>query len=242
MSGEAARPLLASLIADTANELFLEANGESITDADRQQVLAAVDPQSPALDLPADVLDILVDLQAAAAARTRIDAPDRAALQRRYSADPASTGLVCMRHILVATESEALNVRAELATGADFATLAAERSTEPGAAESGGSLPASTGSACQPLGLAVQSYDPAFMAGAIEAHPGQPAGPVETQFGWHVIDMLPFDEVGGAVDELYAQAAGDLLYDGFMLRADITVDPRYGSWDSLTRNVVPLST
>ena len=66
--------------------------------------------------------------------------------------------------------------------------------------------------------------------------PGEPVGPVQTQFGWHVILARPYDEVASAVDT----AVGQQLFDEHMATIAIEVDPRYGRWDSDERSVVPL--
>ena len=238
VSSDVARSVLTSLIAEAAGRKFLADNAESITDADRQAALDGVEG-SPILDLPDDVLDIIVDLQAGAVARSRVAAPSADELSRSYTADPASTGVVCLRQIVVATESEADDVRDELAAGANFATLAAERSLGPEAA-SGGAIAGPDGGPCQPLGAAVQSLGP--LASAVtDARPGRAAAPAQSPAGWHVIDARAFADVADPIQQLYAQSAGTLLFDGYLLRADVRVDPRYGSWDQIGRNVVSLS-
>lgn len=81
-------------------------------------------------------------------------------------------------HILVETEEEALALIAELEDGADFAALAAERSTGP-SGPNGGSLGwFGPGAMVEPFEAAVSGME----AGAISA-------PVQTQFGWHVIKL-----------------------------------------------------
>ena len=81
------------------------------------------------------------------------------------------------RHILVDTQSEALSLVEELQGGADFVTLAKEKSTGP-SGPSGGDLGWFTAqSMVKPFSDAVAAMeDGAFTA-----------APVQTQFGWHVI-------------------------------------------------------
>jgi len=82
------------------------------------------------------------------------------------------------RHILVATEEEALEVIKELKAGADFAELAKKKSTEPAAQTSGGDLGYFT------RGQMV----PAFEEAAFSQKVGQISEkPVKTEFGYHVI-------------------------------------------------------
>ena len=66
-----------------------------------------------------------------------------AAIQARYDRDyknKSGEQEVHARHILVPTEDEAKKIIAELQKGGDFAAIAKQHSTEPGAAQSGGDL------------------------------------------------------------------------------------------------------
>ena len=82
------------------------------------------------------------------------------------------------RHILVPTEDEAKAIEAELKKGADFATLAKEKSKDPGAADGGD------------LGYFTKDQMvPEFSEAAFKLDKGQISDPVHTQFGWHVIKV-----------------------------------------------------
>ncbi len=98
---------------------------------------------------------------------------------RRDIAEKPAEAEVRVRHILLATETEAHAVLADLARGADFATLARERSRGPGAADGGD------------LGFFKRDEMPeAFAEAAFALAPGQVSpAPVRTQFGWHVIKV-----------------------------------------------------
>jgi len=82
-------------------------------------------------------------------------------------------------HILVKTEEEAKAVKAELDGGADFATIAKEKSIDPGAAN-GGDLGFFS------KGMMVGPFEDAAFALTV----GQISEPVQSQFGWHVIKLL----------------------------------------------------
>ena len=82
-------------------------------------------------------------------------------------------------HILVKTEEEAKAVKAELDGGADFATIAKEKSIDPGAAN-GGDLGFFS------KGMMVGPFEDAAFALTV----GQVSEPVQSQFGWHVIKLL----------------------------------------------------
>lgn len=86
---------------------------------------------------------------------------------------------VSARHILVAEEDEAKQIIEELQGGADFATLAKERSTGP-SGPNGGDLGQ----------FGKGQMVPAFEAAAFALDAGAfTLEPVQTQFGWHVIEV-----------------------------------------------------
>ena len=231
--GEAGRSVLQAMILDVAGKEFLAAEGDSITDADRQTAIETLGPQTDSW--PAAVSDLFVDRQAGVIAFGRV-AASSGEPQVRYESSPAELGVLCVRHILVETEEEAQAVLEELADGADFAQVAAERSTDPGSAQSGGALEAQPGQPCIPLEQAQGALDATFFEAAASAVPGSPVGPVQTQFGWHVILARPYEEVASAVDS----AVGQQLFEEHVSTIAIEVDPRYGRWDAVEGAVVPL--
>ncbi len=93
---------------------------------------------------------------------------------------------VCARHILQDTVEEAQDTLVDLEAGADFETLAIDRSTGPSGPR-GGDL------GCFTRGRMV----PPFEEAAFAAEVGTPVGPVETQFGFHTI--LVYRREGGEV-------------------------------------------
>jgi peptidyl-prolyl cis-trans isomerase C len=83
------------------------------------------------------------------------------------------------RHILVETDDEAKAILEELKKGADFATLAKEKSKDPGGAAEGGDLGYFT----------KEQMVPEFADVAFKMEKGQLSGPVKSQFGWHIIQV-----------------------------------------------------
>ena len=83
------------------------------------------------------------------------------------------------RHILVASEDECLKLMAEIRAGADFATVAMAQSQCPSRTK-GGHL----GTFSQ--GMMVAPFDRAVFDGEI----GTLIGPVKTEFGYHLIEVL----------------------------------------------------
>lgn len=141
-----------------------------------------------------------------------------------------------VRHILVATEAEAEDVLERLEDGEDFAALAQELSTDPGSGAQGGDLgPFQEG-----------MFVPEFEAAVLDAEPGEVVGPVETQFGFHVIEVLPpapLEDVREEIEQGLADQAGaaelQALQADLIAEADVEVNPRFGRWDPQTGQVVP---
>lgn len=124
------------------------------------------------------------------------------------------------RHILLATEDDAKSVKAELDGGADFVTLAKERSTGPSASE-GGDLGYFT------VGTMVDEFNDA--AFALQA--GEVSEPVKTRFGWHVIkvedrrvqEIPAFEAVRDQVKAALAQEEGRKLMEEMRAAAAIEI-------------------
>ncbi|WP_298840694.1 peptidylprolyl isomerase [uncultured Roseobacter sp.] len=112
------------------------------------------------------------------AVEARLTEEDIAALYDEQYGDIEPEEEYNASHILVATEEEALAVIEEINNGGDFAETAREFSTGP-SGPGGGSL------GWFGTGMMV----PSFEAAAIALDVGEVSGPVETQFGWHVIRL-----------------------------------------------------
>jgi parvulin-like peptidyl-prolyl isomerase len=130
-----------------------------------------------------------------------------------------------IRHILVETEEQAQDVVDELAAGADFATLAAQRSQDAGSAQAGGVLPPTT------PGTYVEGFEEA----AWSAAEGETVGPVESQFGWHVLEVIeafegperdaPFDILSQRYTPELREVLGPAVQD-----AEVALAPGLGRW------------
>jgi peptidyl-prolyl cis-trans isomerase C len=135
------------------------------------------------------------------------EATDDAALQAAYDERRQSPDFlieqVTARHILVETEEEARAVIAELDGGADFATLARERSTDP-AASNGGELGTFR------RGAMVPPFENA--AFALEAG-SYTTEPVATQFGFHVILVEAKETIEPSFDEVADELRAELTRD-----------------------------
>lgn len=83
------------------------------------------------------------------------------------------------RHILVATEEEALDIKASLEAGESFAGLARATSTDTGSGANGGELGWSP----------VTNFVAPFAEAVTNGEVGALLGPVQTEFGWHIIQL-----------------------------------------------------
>lgn len=134
----------------------------------------------------------------------------------------------CSSHILLETEEDANNVIALLDDGGDFAELAMEFSTGP-SGPSGGSLGCSDPA----------RFVPEFAEAITDAPVDTIIGPVQTQFGFHVITVTGYEEqtVGAPNPE---QLVGNEVLSAIS-QVTVEVDPTIGEWDGGRGQVVPPS-
>jgi parvulin-like peptidyl-prolyl isomerase len=135
--------------------------------------------------------------------------------------------LYCASHILVATEAEANDILDRIDGGEEFADLATELSTDTGSGAQGGELGCS----------APEQYVTEFADALTAAEVGVPTAPIETEFGFHVIllgeDELPTEDQ--VVEQLQVTAIGTATNAWFLEQvenAEVTVEERYGTWQS----------
>lgn len=95
------------------------------------------------------------------------------------------------RHILVEDEETAQTIIEKLNDGEDFASLAEEYSTEPGASSSGGDL------GTFHRGDMVEAFDKKVFSMEV----GEISEPVETEFGFHVIELLEKNDTYEKLEE-----------------------------------------
>lgn len=136
-------------------------------------------------------------------------------------------------HILVETEEEAKELVEALNGGADFEELAKEKSTGP-SGPSGGAL------GWFGVGMMVKPFEDAVLS----LEPGQISGPVQTQFGWHVVKLNEVrDQAAPTLDEVRAEIAGALQQEAVTnaieeLGAEVEVSMTESTIDpALLRNI-----
>ncbi len=106
--------------------------------------------------------------------------------------DPVLPVILCSNHILLETEEDAIAALERFEAGEDFANLAIELSTGP-SGPGGGDL------GCVAQGQFVAEYEEA----AYEAAGGDVIGPVQTEFGYHVIQI---ESLGPASIDIHPNA------------------------------------
>jgi peptidyl-prolyl cis-trans isomerase C len=144
--------------------------------------------------------------------------------QRLRFTSPAES---CARHILVADEDRATAMLAELATGASFGDLARAESTDTGSAVRGGEL------GCLRQGVTVAPFDEAIFASdlAVDAF----VGPVETTFGFHVIQVYevrpsrvrPIAEVRAELEQELHQERAEAVLAAIVGSSGVEVFPQF---------------
>jgi peptidyl-prolyl cis-trans isomerase C len=109
----------------------------------------------------------------------------------------------CVRHILFNKDQKekAEDVKQQLENGGDFAKLAKENSQDPGSAEKGGDL------GCLGKGETVPDFEKA----AFGAEQGEIVGPVQTQFGYHLLEVTDINpKQTRSLDEVESQIRSQL--------------------------------
>lgn len=122
-------------------------------------------------------------------------------------------------HILVETKDAAEAIALQLRGGAEFAEMAREKSTGPSGPNGGALGWFSAGMMVAPFQTAVESLKP-----------GEVSGPVETQFGWHVIKLNEtriqeapdLADVRGEIEVKLQQEAVEAKVDSLVSTAKVT--------------------
>ena len=176
---------------------------------------------------------LLLNVVQEAVAEERLDDE---ALRARYDEQLGTFTTLEVAHILVDDQADAERIAAEVTPGT-FAQVARRESVDQASAENGGSLGTYSEAEFR------ARFDADFVAAALELEPGEISGAVETQFGWHVIQMVsrevaPFEDVE---EQLRAGSAGQVFQDWMLEQLDTTdidVNPRFGRFDAETGEVV----
>ncbi len=236
-SGEAARQLLQQRVEDVVLTDALRDLGGTVTDDDRAQ-LADIDQGVVAtdwLDTFAGRQETRVAVQREILAEAGVATTAREWFER--NADQLAD-VVCVRHLLVEDADEAAVARRRIVDGADpFAEVAAEVSIDPGSAAVGGDLGCSS----------PERYVEPFAEAVRTAEVGAISDVVETDFGFHVIEVqgrgpdLDFEAVEALATERWQLESAAIAEEtvneellSYLTDADVEISPRYGSWNGRT--------
>lgn len=124
---------------------------------------------------------------------------------------------VWIRHILVADEDTANEVMEKLAAGDDFVDLAAEYSIDTSNKDNGGDLD----------WFSRGAMVPAFEEAAFALEVGKISDPVQTDFGWHILESLGKDDLlldPSAFQQLRNQAYSDWMTEKELVYEPIVID------------------
>ncbi len=116
------------------------------------------------------------------------------------------------RHIMVDTEEEAQKVKERLEAGEDFAEVAKEVSKDSTTAVDGGDL------GWFPQGVMVSAFDEAAFSLPI----GEISDPIQSQFGWHILQVLARED--HELDQRYLSAVQTKAYNDWLKDARTTAD------------------
>lgn len=235
---------LTTLLNSVAVDAEFEARDLEVTDAQREQVAANYKSLD---DLPKYLVDMLIDQQSRAAAvaadagKDVPDAPEPTDDQLRQVYEQNKDSLAAcasgkeVSHILVADEATANQIKAQLEGGASFSDLASTQSTDTASGAAGGSL------GC----LGAQPFVDEFQQAADSAPLDTVVGPVQTQYGYHLILVTAWNpsfekfrsqlaqQVASQAQQQAQDQRNQLFNEAINARIetmDVTVDPRYGKW------------
>ena len=155
--------------------------------------------------------------------------PEEAA-KAYYDSHQDEFAQACAKHILVPTKEEADQVKGRLDAGENFGDVAKAVSKDTGSAAQGGEL------GC--FGKENQLV-PEFGQAVFAQPVNQVSGPVQTQYGFHLIlvssrDVPPYDQAKGAARDKAVVAGQEKLtawFNGMIEKAKVNVNPEYGTFE-----------
>jgi parvulin-like peptidyl-prolyl isomerase len=141
------------------------------------------------------------------------------------------------RHILVETEDEAQDVLDRLEEGEDFAEIAQAESIDTGSGAQGGDLGQ----------FGPGQMVPEFEEAVFTSEVGEVVGPVQTEFGFHIIEVTDrqepeLEEVSEEIRAELTQSRQGEVVQAWLAEqreaAEVTVNPRFGEWDAERGEVI----
>jgi hypothetical protein len=220
--------VIVSLIDETYDGEHLTASPDEISQA--EQTVRQDIGDDVFNSMPAPYRDYLIQrlakLSAVMAAR---DNPQ--AEQAYYNAHKADLTQYCVSHILVSSPTQAAQLRKQIVDdGADFAQIAKASSLD----NQGTGSSASQGGA---LGCFTKTELDQFIAefrdAVLQLQPNQVSQPVQTQFGYHLIEITSqttpaFDAAKAGISKQLGDV--DTFINDTLAKATVKVNPRFGTY------------
>ena len=171
------------------------------------------------------ILQLMVQDAVTAEFESSLPAPGDDAVSTELTDNEANWTFVCTTHLLVETEDEARAALERIENGEAFADVAADVSTDTASAVQGGDLGCS----------AASGFVEPFAQAAMTAELGTPTGPVESQFGFHVLvvssrELATADDVRSSLLSDAVLAAADAWFLEVTSAADVEVGDGFGTW------------
>lgn len=236
--GDDVRSVVNVMVQYKSGERVLAGLGKSITDADRDAVLAGLTAQLPP-GMDPGVVSLLVDISATGQALDKVAAPSETELKAMYEASPASTGMLCIRELSVKTREQAVDVVRQLDEGADFAALARKVSLSKSTKTDGGAVTSAFGNPCQaiPATGEAKNVGDALTRELLRTSAGANTGIVQAGAGWRIAVHRPFAEIKDELVSAVSERPGRMLMAGVMATSDIRINPVYGTWNPVAAKV-----
>jgi parvulin-like peptidyl-prolyl isomerase len=228
--------LIGTILFDQAVIQLAKKNNLKEDPADRALVAGQIESSEDLATAPKALKIFHLDRNVALLTLSKLKKPSVRNIEKLYNNAPASTGVLCLSHILVNTKAQAAKALKQINEGAKFADVAKKVSIDPGSKTSGGSL-ANGDEPCISLTSMQEDFDGDFMVGAVAAKPGVPTQPVKTEFGWHIILSLPYRDVKDSVSSVFNENPAASLLAGFMATSDIRLNSAYGTWVPATAKI-----
>ncbi len=215
--------------------------GAPVTDEQRAETETQLKAGDPAgWDAESQILkSVVIELRSATQALdAAIGKLSEADVRALYEAGPSETGLVCLAHIVTATESDAQAVLERIAAGDSFSFAAASRSIDTATAKSDGIVTdPRSGADCFDLSTFARAYGIDLATAARKATVGELTGPVRSALGYEIFYLRPFEDVAATVTAaLPSTRAGALA-----ATANVSVNPAIGQWSPVDGGVVSLA-
>lgn len=160
-----------------------------------------------------------------------------AELQAAYEANLGDLEELCVRLIATTDEAAAQAAYGRITAGEDFSAVATEVSIDTTSAPTGGDI------GCVPRNNIASVFGDA----ATNAQPGDLLAPADGEGSWLIVQVddvnVPtFEEAREGLTQMVpdtSEAAAQKLLMKAFEKADVTIDPRFGTWSPETATVVP---